>query len=75
MPTYEFHCKDCGYYFEFHSTVAEKEQMEQESEIICGQCGSHVVEQVFGGFSILTGAKASQGSGGGSSCCGGGSCC
>jgi len=75
MPTYEFHCKDCGYFFEFYSTVAEKERREGEHTITCEKCGGHEVEQVFGGFSILTGTQVRKNSGGGSSCCGGGECC
>jgi putative FmdB family regulatory protein len=75
MPTYEFHCKECGYAFDFFSTVAEKEQKEREGTITCEQCGSDKVEQVFGGFSILTGTQVRQKTAGGSSCCGGGDCC
>lgn len=60
MPTYEFHCKECEYYFEFSSTVAEKERKEGERTIACEQCGSNKVEQVFGGFSILTGTQMRQ---------------
>jgi len=75
MPTYEFHCKECGYSFDFFSRVDEKEQRERERKITCEQCGSDKVEQVFGGFSILTGTQVRQNSGGGSSCCGGGDCC
>jgi len=75
MPTYEFHCKECGYSFEFFSTVQEKERKEREHIISCEKCGSEKVEQVFGGFSILTGTQVRQKSDGGSSCCGGGECC
>lgn len=75
MPAYEFHCKECGYYFEFASTVAEKERRESERTITCEQCGSKEVEQVFGGFSILTGTQVRQKTGGDSGCCGGGTCC
>jgi len=75
MPTYEFHCKDCGYTFDFFSTVAEKERRERERTITCEQCGSDKVEQLFGGVSILTGTQVRQKTGDGSSCCGGGDCC
>lgn len=75
MPTYEFHCTECGYSFEMFSSVSEKERKEREGLITCEQCGSNKVEQLIGGFSILTGTQVRQSSGGGSSCCGGGECC
>jgi putative FmdB family regulatory protein len=75
MPTYEFHCKECGYTFDFFSTVAEKEQKERDHTLSCEQCGSDKVEQLFGGISILTGTQVRRNTGGGSSCCGGGDCC
>jgi putative FmdB family regulatory protein len=75
MPTYEYHCKECGYTFDFFSTVAEKEQKERDHTLSCEQCGSDKVEQLFGGISILTGTQVRKPSGGGSSCCGGGDCC
>ncbi|PIU45900.1 MAG: zinc ribbon domain-containing protein [Ignavibacteriales bacterium CG07_land_8_20_14_0_80_59_12] len=75
MPTYEFHCKECGYYFEFFASISEKERKAKEHSIACEQCGSNKVEQVFGGFSILTGTQVRQNTGGGSGCCGGGACC
>jgi putative FmdB family regulatory protein len=74
MPTYEFHCKKCGYCFEFTSTVAEKERGESERTITCEQCASNEVEQVFGGFSILTGTKERRNTDGCSGCCDGGAC-
>ena len=75
MPNYEFLCRECGYTFEFSSTVNEKERKEREHSITCEQCGSDKVEQVFGGFSILSGTQVRRNSGEGSSCCGGGNCC
>lgn len=75
MPTYEFHCRDCDFSFEFSSTVAGKELREREHTIACEQCGSNNVEQLFGGFSILTGTQVRRKTDGGSSCCGGGECC
>jgi putative FmdB family regulatory protein len=75
MPTYEFHCKECGSCFEFSSTIAEKERRETERTITCEQCGSNEVEQVFGGFSILTGTRVRRKTDDNSGCCGGGVCC
>jgi putative FmdB family regulatory protein len=75
MPTYEYHCKECGYSFDFFSTVAEKERKERDTSFTCEKCGSDKIEQVFGGFSILSGAQVRKNIGGGSSCCGGGNCC
>lgn len=75
MPTYEFHCKECGYTFESFLTVADKERKDREASITCEKCGSSKIEQVFGGFSILTGSQVNQKTGGGSSCCSGGNCC
>jgi putative FmdB family regulatory protein len=72
MPIYEYHCKDCGYYFDVKATVKEKEE---GLKINCEQCGSDNLNQVFGGFAIGGGqtinVKSSdlQNSGGG--CCGG----
>jgi putative FmdB family regulatory protein len=71
MPTYEFHCRECGYSFDFFSTVAEKEQRQRERTITCEQCGSDKVEQVFGGFSLQSGKGVVSSSGGGGGCCGG----
>jgi len=77
MPTYEYHCNECGYYFDVKATVKEKEE---GLKINCEQCGSENMQQVFGGFAILGGQtvnvklKDTQNSGG---CCGGAgsSCC
>jgi len=75
MPTYEYHCKDCGYYFDVKATVKEKEE---GLKINCEKCGSDNLQQVFGGFAILGGqtvnvkSRETQNSGG---CCGGGTNC
>ena len=76
MPIYEYHCKDCGYYFAVKATIKEKEE---GLKIHCEQCGSENLSQVFGGFAILGGqavnvkSRESQNNGGG--CCGGNSSC
>ena len=78
MPTYEYHCKECGYYFDVKASI---EQKEKGLDLTCEQCGSKELQQVFGGFAILGGqainvkSRESQNRGGG---CGGGSgsgCC
>ena len=69
MPTYEYLCKECGYYFDVKATIKEKEE---GFKIHCEQCGSENLNQVFGGFDIIGGQAVnvkSRDSGGG--CCGG----
>jgi putative FmdB family regulatory protein len=72
MPTYEYHCKECGYYFDVKATVKEKEE---GLKISCEQCGSDNLQQVFGGFAILGGqtvnVKPSNSGNNGGGCCGG----
>lgn len=76
MPTYEYRCTECGSAFDVSMSIEEKKRRESAHDIACEQCGSSALEQVFGGFSVLTGAAvgASQADG---SCCGGsaGGCC
>ncbi len=77
MPTYEYHCKDCGYYFDVKATVKEKEE---GLNLNCEKCGSGNLQKVFGGYAIVgkqtvnIKSNDSQNSGG---CCGrsGSSCC
>ncbi len=73
MPTYEFRCKECDNYFEVVTSMAEKARRELEHEIVCERCGGNDVEQVFGGFSILSGMSV-KGSAADGGCCGGGTC-
>ena len=40
MPTYEYHCKDCGYTFELNTSISEKEKKEKEESLACESCGS-----------------------------------
>ena len=76
MPIYEYHCKDCGNTFEMSTTIAEKEKREKDGSLACESCGSPKVEQLFGGFSIVSGEYLkSSGSSGGGCGCGGGGCC
>ena len=35
MPTYEFHCSDCGYTFDLFTTIGEKERREREHALTC----------------------------------------
>lgn len=72
MPTYEYHCKECGYYFDVRATI---EQKEKGLDIACDQCGSKDLQQVFGGFAILGGQTVNVKSGNSGNndgrCCGG----
>ena len=76
MPTYEYHCNECGYYFDVNATLKEKAE---GLKLNCEQCGSEKLQQVFGGFAILGGQSVNVKSGelqsndGG--CCGSGSNC
>jgi putative FmdB family regulatory protein len=54
MPIYEYHCKECGHYFDVWATIAEKEK---GLDIACEKCGSKELHQVFAGISIATGAS------------------
>ena len=75
MPIYEYHCKECGYYFDVKATVAEKERGLRPA---CEQCGSSKLEQVFGGFSLIAGRSVDprrSGSPAGGCCGGSSSCC
>ena len=69
MPMYEYHCLDCKYTFDVKATMQEKEK---GLNIACEKCGSTKLEQVFGGFSLLTNKSVRQRGGG---CCGGNSNC
>ena len=72
MPTYEYKCKECGYYFDVKASI---EQKEKGLDLTCEQCGSKELEQVFGGFAILGGqsvnVKSPVSQNGGGGCCGG----
>lgn len=76
MPTYEYHCKECGYYFDVKASL---EQKEKGLDIACEKCGSKELQQVYGGFAILGGqtvnVKSRDSQNGGSGCCGGNSSC
>lgn len=76
MPTYEYHCKECGHYFDVRATIAQKEK---GLDLTCEQCGSKNLQQVFGGFAILGGqtvnVRRNEGQSGGSCCGGSGSGC
>lgn len=67
MPIYEYHCKECGNYFDVWATIAEKEK---GLDIACEKCGSKELKQVFAGISIATGASVTRNppSGGGGWC-------
>ena len=54
MPTYEFHCADCGKTFEMHETVAEHDATMPK----CAQCGSDKVTKVVSAFFAKTSKKS-----------------
>ncbi len=59
MPLYDFHCKDCGRFFEISLTLAEREDAVSEKKI-CPGCSSSKVEQRMtfsGGISTGGGLK------------------
>lgn len=76
MPTYEYQCKECDYYFDVKATIAEKEK---GLDITCEKCGNKDLQQVFGGFAIIGGqtvnVKSSDSHNSGGGCCGGNSNC
>ena len=47
MPTYEYHCKDCGFEFEeFQSIASEPLQ-------ICPKCNGNVQRKISGGTGLI----------------------
>ena len=47
MPTYEYHCKDCGFEFEeFQSIASEPLQ-------ICPKCNGRVERKISGGTGLI----------------------
>lgn len=49
MPTYDFRCADCNHKFSVFVTISERDK------VICPECGSKKVEQLFTGCSVRTG--------------------
>lgn len=57
MPTYEYHCENCGHTFERHEHVAEH-AAHQASPLPCPKCGSQKVAPVFSAFYAKTQKKS-----------------
>ena len=67
MPTYEYHCTDCGSKFEVRASMKEKEK---GLKPVCPTCGSKTALAVPSTVAIGSGGRASS-----AGCCGGTGCC
>ena len=47
MPTYEYHCKDCGFEFEEFQSIAS------EPISICPKCSEKVKRKISGGAGLI----------------------
>jgi len=47
MPTYEYECKTCGYYYEKNQTMSENPDTQ------CPQCGGLVKRLISGGTGVI----------------------
>lgn len=47
MPTYDYHCNDCGFEFEEFQSIAS------EPLHICPRCGGHVRRLISGGGGLI----------------------
>ena len=47
MPTYEYHCADCGFEFEEFQSIAS------EPITICPRCEGHVQRKISGGSGLI----------------------
>lgn len=47
MPTYEYHCTDCGFEFEEFQSIAS------EPLSICPKCDGHVQRKISGGTGLI----------------------
>ncbi|GEM_PF-840955 len=54
MPVYEFRCGVCEKRFDVVATLKEKET---GLKPVCPHCGSSLVQQVFGRFTVIGGSK------------------
>lgn len=54
MPTYEYHCKECGHTFERSEHIADHEKSHPK----CPNCGSAQVEPVLADFYAKTSKKS-----------------
>lgn len=58
MPTYEYHCRKCGRYFEMVMTLREhEEQKRKKRKPACPHCRSRSVEQRPSVFQAVTSTK------------------
>jgi putative FmdB family regulatory protein len=54
VPTYQYHCKECGKSFERTETIAEHEA----AKVRCPKCNSKKVTQVPGRVHVVTSKKS-----------------
>ena len=54
MPTYEYHCLQCGERFERAQHVTEHDS----GRVTCPKCGSDRIEQIFSRFYARTAKKS-----------------
>ena len=54
MPTYQYHCKNCGKSFERTETISEHEIL----KVKCPKCDSKNVTQVPGRVHVVTSKKS-----------------
>jgi putative regulatory protein, FmdB family len=59
LPTYVFRCQSCGEEFDVRVSYSEK------SEVVCPQCGSASLKELFGRYRTFT---VGSSDGGGASC-------
>jgi putative FmdB family regulatory protein len=43
MPTYEYHCRECGHAFEEYQSITA------DALVLCPKCGKHALKRVMGG--------------------------
>ena len=53
MPTYDYQCMKCGHRFTVLTSISEKDQ------VVCPQCRSRDVSQLFTGCGVKTGGGSS----------------
>ena len=55
MPSYDFHCEDCGSNFEVFVPISKRD------EVCCEQCGSETVTQRVTAFFVAGAASSCSG--------------
>ncbi|MGD0337721.1 MAG: zinc ribbon domain-containing protein [Bacteroidota bacterium] len=55
MPTYDYHCSDCDKSFNVILSITEHEKT---PPLVCPECGSKKIRQVFSGVTVITSKKS-----------------